>query len=95
MQVRIIEHNDNEGETFSYVLEVNQETADKLVEIFDQYDSSEWEVETNTNYTLDEAENLNKHVNNGYMDYMGFYEIPEGTELSDAIFYKANGLNEI
>ena len=95
MQVRIIEHNDNEGESFSYVLEVSNETSEKLVEIFDEFESDEWEIETNTNYTLEKVNELNKHVDNNYMDYIGFYAIPEGAELSEDIFYKGNGLIEL
>lgn len=95
MQVRVIEHNDWEGETFSYVLEVSQDIADKLVEILDEYDSDEWELETNTSYTKEEVDNLNRHVDNGYMDYIGFYEIPEGETIEIDLFYKANRLIEL
>jgi hypothetical protein len=49
----------------------------------------------NTNYTEEQMKVLNDHVDNGYMDYIGFYKIPDGVELDEEIFYKASGLEKL
>lgn len=96
IQIRIIEHNDWEGETFSYVLHVTPEIADEINQYFsDERFEGVWEVEINTSYTPEQVEMLNNHSQNDYMDYIGFYKIPEGGQINEDMFYKAAGLNKI
>jgi hypothetical protein len=96
MQIRVIENNDNEGEKFSYILDVTPELAQEIQNWVDEDEYGDvWDVELNTKYTKEEVDFLNKHVDNGYMDYIGFYEIPEGSEISEETFYKGAGLNRL
>jgi hypothetical protein len=96
MQIRVIENNDNEGEKFSYILDVTPELAQEIQNWVDEDEYGDvWSIELDTDYTMDEVAFLNKHVDNGYMDYIGFYEIPEGSEISEETFYKGAGLNRL
>lgn len=96
IQVTVTENNDWEGETFLYVLQVNQEKAQEISEYFSREEFQEdWFVELNTDYTPEKVELLNEHSDNTYMDYIGFYKIPEGREISDELFYKAAGLERV
>lgn len=96
IQVRVIEQNDNEGETFSYVLNVTQERAEQLRVVFEDLQDDGWEIEINTSYTPELIETLNKHVDNNYMDYIGFYKIPDDQVfISEDTFYKGSGLEKI
>lgn len=95
IQIRIIEDNDNEGERFSYVIHVSEEKAQEIKEFIDTLDEDYWDIEINTNYTQDQIDLLNYHVDNGYMDYIGFYKIPDGAELTEDLFYKASGLEKL
>ena len=96
-QIRIIEHNDWEGETFSYVLEVSKEISTEIQRILkkEDPDGDTWEIELDTRYDNETVEMLNKHVNNGYMDYIAFYEITKGSKIHIGLFYKASGLNKL
>lgn len=97
MQIRVIENNDNEGEKFSYILDVPLKTVNDIQVALKEVDEygDVWDVELNTKYTQEEVDMLNKHVDNGYMDYIGFYEIPEGSEINEELFYKGAGLNRL
>lgn len=95
IQIRVIEHNDWEGETFSYVLQLSQEQAEYIQKSVEDYWGEFWEVEMNTNYTSEQVELLNKHNDNGYMDYINFYTIPDGAQIDEDLFYKGAGLNKV
>ena len=97
MQIRVIEHNDWEGETFSYILDEGLETVNKIQHVLHEADEfgEVWEIELNTEYTSELVNTLNKHSQNTYMDYIGFYEIPGGAEITEDLFYKGAGLNRV
>lgn len=97
MQIRVIENNYWEGEKFSYVLDVTSEVAELIktwMEKEDKYGDI-WSIELNTNYTQEIMDLLNHHIDNGYKDYIGFYKIPEGSEIEEKLFCKGAGLNRI
>lgn len=95
IQIRIIEDNDNEGERFSYVMHVSEDRAQEIKAFIETLDEDYWDIEMNTNYTEEQMEQLNDHVDNGYMDYIGFYRIPDGAELTEDLFYKGSGLERL
>lgn len=95
IQIRIIEDNDNEGEKFSYVMHVSEDRAQEIKAFIETLDEDYWDIEMNTNYTEEQMEQLNDHVDNGYMDYIGFYKIPDGVELTEDLFYKGSGLERL
>lgn len=95
IQIRVIEHNDWEGETFSYILQVTPEQAEEIDMLIQTLDEEFWEVEINTSYTPEQVEMLNNHSQNDYMDYINFYTIPEGAQIDEDMFYKGAGLNKV
>jgi hypothetical protein len=95
IQIRVIEDNDWEGETFSYVLQVTPEVAEEIDMLIQSLSEDIWSLELNTSYTPEQVEMLNDHVDNGYMDYINFYTIPEGAQIDEDLFYKGAGLNKV
>lgn len=95
IQIRVIENNEWEGETFSYVLQVTPELAQEIQDLFDEDDEDFWDMELNTSYTPEQVEMLNKHSSNSYMDYINFYTIPDGAQIDKDMFYKGAGLNKV
>jgi hypothetical protein len=101
-QITITEHNDHEGESFSYILDnVSEEIVIKLKDGLDEMvEEGTIEIEENSSYTKEQVTIINKKSKNGYMDRMGFYQIPDLADISkenyyDEIFYKAVGLEKI
>lgn len=105
IQIRVIEHNDNEGETFTYLLNVSPEIGKKLKDYVDRvYDESEWAVNLDVNYDRQKVDELNEHVNNDYLEYIEFYEFTDPSDLDnidsddfdfEGIFYKSSGLTQV
>ena len=97
MQITITDHNDWEGEDFSFILEIDENLAHQI----ERQESSEMEVELNTEWQLGDEKRINKRSQNGYMDRIGFYEIKPsiiivpGIDFYETIFYKGCGLNRI
>lgn len=92
MQITVTDHNEWEGEDFSFILEVDDKTAKRIYMNRNRYMS----VELNTAHTPESIKAINIRSDNGYMDRIGFYEInkplPKRGGLYEKIFYKANGL---
>lgn len=92
-QVTITEENDNEGETFNYILDVTEIQFQRLYEAFKNDDFFTIEK---SNYDLDVVKQLNKQSKNSYMNEYGFYDLPENFDFDNfeiyEIFYKANKL---
>ena len=81
-QVTIEERNGNEGETWSYILYMNEDEYQHLKYILDNDDSISIFERASTmfkiylsNYTKDGVELINKHSSNGYKDRINFYKI--------------------
>ena len=97
MQITVTDHNDWEGEDFSFILEVDEDLAEQI----SRQESSKMEVQLNTQYQLGEISEINKRSNNGYMQRIGFYEFKDGivitpdTYFYDEIFYKGCGLTKL
>jgi len=97
MQITVTDHNDWEKESFSFILEVSENTS----YLIKSQESFQMKVDLNTNFTELEVNIINKSSNNGYMDRIGFYEIlPQKVlqvidSLYENIFYKGNGLVKI
>jgi hypothetical protein len=86
MQITITEENDNEGETFGYILELSPELVEKFKEGLADWDELVT-IEENTSYTKEDVEYINKHSSNNYMDRIGFYEF-NGFPKFDFDFYE-------
>lgn len=103
MQITITENNEHEGESFSYIFnDVSEDFINSLKDGFLEYLFEEdiIEIEENTSYTEEQVDLINKTSKNTYMDRMGFYKIPDLTnipkeEYYESIFYKAVGLEKI
>lgn len=104
IQVCVVEHNDHEGETFSYILNMKKHIAEKLKVLIDSnFDTSEWTIRLNTDYTKEKVDELNSHVDNNYMDFINFYELRDPRALDnidedfevDSFFYKGSDLKKV
>lgn len=93
MQVTITDRNAWEGESFSFVMELDPETAWQI-----KKDAvSPLKVELDTTYTQKEIDLINDSSHNGYMDRIGFYEFREDFKTFERdiymdLFYKGVGL---
>lgn len=100
MQVTITEINEWEGETFSYILDVNEDILSQLKEGLKSSDVVT--IEENTTFTTDDVDNTNSTSSNSYMDRIGFYEIRntdfkkfDDFEFYEDLIYKGVGLKKI
>lgn len=95
MQIEVIDHNNWEGENFSFVMEVPEDIARKIAEQADECLT----VVLNTDYKAADIERINSISDNGYMDRIGFYEfkaIPTHFGgIYEDVFYKGHGLKRI
>jgi len=97
MQITVTDHNDWEGESFSFVLEVDEKLAEKIK----SQEMRLMQVELGTTHTAIDIDNINSISDNGYMDRIGLYEIKphiiivNGIDFYDTLFYKGCGLNKI
>lgn len=100
-QITITEDNDWEGETFSYILNVDEDTRKKIIEYFNKNKTEEdeenpWSIELDTTYTQEKVKEINKHSKNSYMDRINFYMLKEDIDFNgEDIFYKGNCLKQI
>lgn len=94
MQITITDHNEWEGEDFSFVMEMDEQLANQI----SNQASSSMSIEFNTSYSQQDIDRINDHSDNGYMERIGFYElkpqiiIVPGIDFYDQVFYKACGL---
>lgn len=95
-QITITERNDWEGETFSYILNLNDE------EILDfkngLKNNSNVKIEEDTNFTKDQIKELNNKSSNNYMWRYQFVEFKKPNydfNWYEDIVYKAVGFTRI
>ena len=86
-QYTITEENEHEGETFIYVLELNDIEAVIAKRVCDHADMDIIESSYSDRY----IKQINDTAGNLYMDYMAKYKIKEWLHDND-MFYKGNGL---
>ncbi len=95
-QVTITERNQWEGETFSYILNLNDET---ILEFKNGLkDNFNVKIEENTTYTKELVKELNNKSNNGYMDRYQFVEFEKPNydfKWYDDVIYKAVGFKRV
>lgn len=93
-QITVTEENDWEGETFSYILEVDEKMLSKIKEGLKDVDCIE--IEENTSHTKEDVKKYNKISSNSYADRFQFCKIeklPKGKfKWYDDVFYKGKGL---
>ena len=91
-QVTITERNQWEGETFSYILNLDDET---ILEFKNGLkDSPNVKIEEDTNYTKEQVKELNNRSNNSYMSRFQFVEFEKPNydfKWYDDVVYKAVG----
>ena len=95
-QVTITERNEWEGETFSYILNLDDETILEFKKGLK--DHSNVKIEENTNYTKELVEYLNNGSNNNYMDRFQFVEFEKPNydfKWYDDVVYKAIGFKRV
>lgn len=94
-QITITEKNKWEGETFSYILYLDDET---ILEFKNGLkNTSNVKIEENTAYTVELVDELNKKSNNSYMDRFQFVKFIKPTGKFDwytDVVYKAVGFNK-
>jgi hypothetical protein len=78
MQITITDHNDWEGEDFSFILTVDEETAKHIKSLSDDRMS----VDLNTDHTTVSVVQINKNSDNGYMSRMNFCEWDQPEDLT-------------
>lgn len=97
MQVTITEHNDWEGETFGYILDLEPILIDKILKgLQEEIEEGVIEVSVDTNYTQEQVDTINKHSSNTYMDRLNFYSLAVN-DVEDwyyDVFYKGVGLKK-
>jgi hypothetical protein len=95
-QVTITEINQWEGETFSYILNLDDET---ILEFKNGLkDQSNVKIEEDTNFTKEQVKDLNNKSNNGYMCRYQFVEFKKPDydfEWYEDIVYKAVGFERL
>ena len=95
-QVTITERNQWEGETFSYILNLDDKT---ILECKNGLkDNSNVKIEEDTNYTKEQVKELNNKSNNSYMDRYQFVEFEKpnyGFKWYDDVVYKAVGFKRV
>lgn len=95
-QVTITERNKWEGETFSYILNLDEETILELKNGLK--DQSNVKIEEGTNYTEEQVKELNDRSNNSYMDRYQFVEFEKPNydfEWYNDVVYKAVGFKRV
>jgi hypothetical protein len=95
-QYEIEEVNDWEGETFSYLVNLDEETFNKIKTLFED-EEFEGECYIKESYlTKEEVDLINKYSSNGYMERMQFAELEEDLDFNNLEYndfpYKGNGL---
>jgi hypothetical protein len=97
MQIKITEHNDWEGETFNYIIDVTPNTL-SLLEL-GLKNRENVTITKNTEYTPEAVEILNKESDNSYMAAYGFYKIKtlptNDFDYYEDVIYKGKGLELI
>ncbi len=103
-QYLIEEQNDNESETFGYLIELPSNVAEYIESVF-KIICEDWGYDIMTispsTLTKSEVELINKYCKNNYMDRLGYYEldcekvmaIEEPEDMYD-FFYKASDLTK-
>lgn len=98
-QYTITEVNDWEGETFGYIVNITEDTFQRVSDILQEIsDSGEAEVSiASSSYTPEQVELVNNHSSNTYMERLGFYEITNSLTSTDYsnFPYKGNGLKRV
>ena len=96
-QITVTERNDWEGETFSYILNIDDDILSKIKKGLKKIPNVK--IEEDTTYTKESIKKLNKSSSNSYMDRYQFCELktlPTGKfDWYDDVFYKAVGLKTI
>lgn len=101
MQITIREKCHWEGETFNYILEVNEKQLEDIKQYAKEANdgkipSNYWVLESE--YTKEQVEELNEKSRNGYMSEYQFCSLPEGWSMEtagDQDFYKMGVLKNI
>lgn len=99
MQVTFTDINDYEGESFSFIMEIEDEQMIDVIEqgTIDWQEEGSFKIERNTTYTQEQVSLINKHSDNEYMDRIGFYEFKDYRNVKDwymDVFYKGIGLKK-
>ena len=95
-QITVTERNAQEGETFSYIINVDNDILSKIKKGLKSRPNIK--IEEDTNYTKSSIIKLNKESHNRYMERYQFYDIilPKGRiDWYSDVFYKAVGLKPI
>ena len=97
-QITVKEKNSWEGETFNYVIIVDEAEKKEIIDKCERYGNGELSV-SETNYTNDAIKKMDNASSNGYMDFIAPYKLGENsltnwTEFGDC-FYKGNGLTKL
>lgn len=95
-QITVTERNEWEGETFSYILNVDDEMLSKIKNGLKN--KSNLKIEEDTTHTVESIKSLNRQSHNTYMNRYQFNEIklPTGKfDWYDDVFYKAVGLDRV
>lgn len=103
-QYCITEHNDHEGEDFSYVMDLTPDQFEHIKNVIEdnELDEEQLEIEE-SNYTIGDMKLINDHSKNSYKKRIAFctFNNPSGLfeynddELYYSVFYKGSGLTEI
>jgi hypothetical protein len=99
IQITVTENNDWEGETFSYILNVDAEMLAQIEFGLSAYNESVIWIDKFTSFTQESIKPLNRISNNTYMNRFGFYEVKELPKEDfrwyEDVFYKGVGLEKI
>lgn len=103
-QYCITEHNEHEGEDFSYVMDLTDAQFQHIKNVIEDNELNEEYLEIEeSNYSIGDLYMINKHSNNSYMARIGYYVFNNPDNLFDYnddelyynIFYKGVGLKEV
>lgn len=98
-QYEITEENDNEGETFGYILELTNEQYEVIKTRFEDDEYVEYCTIEPSEYTQEQTDLINKKSRNRYMDRLGWYELEKDLDLEACEYwefpYKGNGMIKI
>lgn len=99
--VIVTDHNDQEGEDFSFVLELSENQIKSIQEEIDNMDEPYLSMIVDADISDETIEIMEKTSSNGYMSRIARYELPKDFEYPDEdetwyddVFYKGIGLDK-
>lgn len=82
-QYEIKENNPWDGETSSYLVDLDEDTFNKINTLFNTGDHEDTCNIKESNYSKEDIESINKKSNNIYVDRIGYYKLEDDLNFAN------------